>query len=319
MEGFADEGMDLQIKMVVDSNAVIRSLRHYANMGKSSLLLKLKSNPLFPLYSPVDLEGEVLEYIETKEKIPANRPKMREAWNLIRKNITIQEKIQTESWNKAKEVIGKRDSDDIPFVGVYFDLNASGIVTDDKDYDNPEIRRFTIESLGELVGGFHRGIFSFFIMHDISPLLLDFVKQVSLSIIKFLSEAIVLVLRFVKDLATGAVSKISEHVDRIPSWIAGILLGVFLSVGAVALLHDDTRKKIKNTIQLVKEKIQPILDKILHLAKALLERLIEYAKKSAPYANMTMIAIEELHTNIQNLKQEVMSLLSEESSFHPKT
>ena len=163
INGFDNKEMDLQIKIVVDTNVVIKSLRHYAKTGKSSLLLKLESNPLFPLYSPTDLEDEVSDYIENKEKDPKNRPKMREMWSLIRTNITVQEKIRTESWNKAKEVIGKRDSDDVPFVGVYFDLNASGIVTDDEDYDQPEIRRFTIESLGNLVGNFHRGIF--FIFH----------------------------------------------------------------------------------------------------------------------------------------------------------
>ena len=315
LDGLVDEGMDLQVKMVVDSNAVIRSLTYYAKTGKSPLLLKLKSNPLFPLYSPIDLEDEVSEYIEIKEKNLEYKPKMRHAWNLIKKNIIIQKNIQTESWNKAKKIIGKRDSDDVPFVAVYIDLNASGIVTDDKDYEHPEIRRFTVESLGELVGNFHRGIFSFFIMHDLSPPLFDFVKQVSLSIIKFLSEAVLLVLGFVKVLATGTISKILEWLSKTPSWITYLLLGVLFSVGIFALFHDDIRKKAQNLIQRLKEKIRPILDKIIRFIKIFLKKLTEYAEKSAPYANMTMTSIIELHTNIQKLKQEFISLLSEESLF----
>ena len=313
--GLANGEMDLQVKLVVDSNAVIRSLMHYAKTGKSPLLLKLESNPLFPLYSPTDLEDEVSEYIETKEKDPENRPKMREAWSLIRKNIIIQKKIQTKSWNKAKEVIGKRDSDDMPFVGVYFDLNASGIVTDDKDYDHPEIKRFTIESLGELVGDFHRGIFSFFIVNDLSPPLFDFVKQISLSIIKFLSETIVLVLGFIKSLATGTVSKVLEWLDRAPSWFMWLLLGVFLIVGITVIFHDSARKRVEDVIQRAKEKIRPSLDRILHFVKILFGKLIEYIEKSSPYANMTLISIRELHTNIQKLHEEVEALLSEESLF----
>ena len=81
INGFDNKEMDLQIKIVVDTNVVIKSLRHYAKTGKSSLLLKLESNPLFPLYSPTDLEDEVSDYIDNKEKDPKNRPKMREMWS----------------------------------------------------------------------------------------------------------------------------------------------------------------------------------------------------------------------------------------------
>jgi len=67
---------------------------------------------------------------------------MRKAWNQIKQNIIFQKEIDLESWNRAQKAIGKRDSDDVPFVGVYFDLKASGVITDDKDYEHPEIRRF---------------------------------------------------------------------------------------------------------------------------------------------------------------------------------
>ena len=312
INGLVNKEMDLQIRIVVDTNVVIKSLRHYAKTGESSLLLKLESNPLFPLYSPTDLEDEVSDYIENKEKDPKNRPKMREMWSLIRTNITVQEKIRTESWNKAKEVIGKRDSDDVPFVGVYFDLNASGIVTDDEDYDQPEIRRFTIESLGNLVGNFHRGIFSFFIINDLGPPLFDFIKQVALSIIKFLAETIVQVFGFIKALATGGVSKIIELIDKIPSWLMVLFLGVLVIGGIAIISHDDTRKRAEDIVQHAKEKIRPVLDKIILFVKNLLAKLIKYAKKSAPYADMTMISIEELEENIQKLREEVETLLSEE-------
>lgn len=303
----------LQVKLVIDSNIVIRSLKYYAKTGKSSLLFKLKSNPLFPLYSPINLETEVLEYIEVKEKNQKYKPKMRKAWNLIKQNIIFQKEIDMESWNKAQETIGKRDSDDVPFVGVYFDLKASGIITDDKDYEHPEIRRFNIESLGEVIGTFHRGIFSFFILNDFSPLLFNFIKQISLSILKFLSEVLVLFLGFFKALATGAISKISELLSRAPSWFFWLLFGAFGIGIVVILLHDGARNKVKSFAQNAKEKIKPILDKIINFMKILFGKLIEYAEKSAPYASMTLISIKELSENIRKLQEEVRILLSEES------
>lgn len=315
MNWITKDGADLQVKLVVDSNTVIRSLRYYAKTGKPSLLFKLKSNPLFPLYSPIDLETEVLEYIEIKEKNQKYKPKMKKAWNLIKQNITFQKEIHMESWNKAKEIIGKRDSDDIPFVGVYFDLNASGVITEDKDYEHPEIRQFNIESLGEIVGTFHRGIFSFFILNDISPLLFDFIKQISLSILKFLSEILVLFLGVFKALATGAISKIFELLSKAPSWLLWLFLGAF-GVGIIAVLfHDSARNKVKSFAQSTKEKIKPIVDRIIHFMRIFFGKLIEYTKKSAPYASMTLISIKELSENIDKLQEEVQTLLSEESLF----
>lgn len=315
MNWITKEGVDMQIKLVVDSNAVISSLRYYAETGKPSLLLKLKSNPLFPLYSPIDLETEVLEYIEVKEKNQKYKPKMRKAWNMIKQNIIFQKEIDMKSWNKAKEVIGKRDSDDVPFVGVYFDLNASGVVTDDKHYEHPEIRRFSIESLGEIVGTFHRGIFSFFILNDISPLLFEFIRQISLSILKFLSEVLVLFLGLFKALVTGAMSKIIELLSKAPSWLSWVFLGVFVVGTMAVLLHEDTRNKVKSFAQNTKEKIKPILDRIIYFMKMFFGKLIEYVKKSAPYTCMTMLSIKELYKNIDNLQEEIQTLFSEESLF----
>lgn len=133
IDWITEDESGLQIKLVIDSNTVIRTLKHFAKTGKSSLLFKLKSNPLFPIYASINLETEVLEFIDIKEKNQKYKPKMKKSWNLIKQNIIFQHEIDMESWNKAQETIGKRDSDDVPFVGVYFDLKASGVITEDKD------------------------------------------------------------------------------------------------------------------------------------------------------------------------------------------
>lgn len=309
------ESTDLQVKFVIDSNIVIRSLRYYVKTGNTPLLLNLKSNPLFPLYSPVNLDTEVLDYIETKEKNSKYKSKMRKIWKSIKENITLLDNIGIESWNKAQEIIGKRDPDDIPFVGVYFDLNASGIVTDDKDYEHPEIKRFNIESLGDIVGIFHRGLFSFYILNDLTPLLFDFIKQFSLSFLKSLSNILILFLRFIKAIITGAMTKIFELLSNVPSsWLFIGILGIVAS-GLAISLHDGIRNKIKDSAQSIKTKIQQVFNKIISIMKIFFETLINYAKGSAPYAAMTLTIINEFNQNIKNLQEEFLNLISEESLF----
>lgn len=149
-------------------------------------------------------------------------------------------------------------------------------------------------------------------MNDFTPLLFDLIKQISLSILKFLAEILVLFLGFFKAVATGTVSKISELLSRAPSWFFWLLFGA-IGVGVVTiLLHDGVRNKVKNFIQNAKETIKPILDRIISFMKILFSKLIEYTKKSAPYANMTLISIKELSENIIKL-EEIRILLSEES------
>ena len=92
-----------------------------------------------------------------------------------------------------------------------------------------------------------------------------------------------------------------------------ILSGVAIAGLIAILLHDDTRKKINDLVQRIKEKIKPILDRILHLVKVLFEKLIDYAEKSAPYAGMALVSFKELSSNIEKLQEEVMLLLSKES------
>jgi len=107
------------------------------------------------------------------------------------------------------------------------------------------------ESLGEINGTFHRGIFSFFILNDFSPLLFDFIKQISLSILKFLS-VLVLFLGFLKALATGSMSKISTLLSKDP-WFYWLLFSAFGISIITILLHDGARNKVKSFAQSARE------------------------------------------------------------------
>lgn len=124
-----------------------------------------------------------------------------------------------------------------------------------------------------------------------------------------------LFLNFFKALATNAISKILNLLSKSPTWFSGLLLGTFGIGIVIILLHDGARNKVKSFFQNAKEKIKPILDKIINLIQILFRKLIEYAEKSAPYASMTLISIKELSENIRKLQEEVQTLLLEESLF----
>lgn len=301
---------ELEVKLVVDSNSVIRSLKYYAKKKSDPLLFKLLDNPIFPIFAPINLEDEVLDYIANKEENKKLKPILDEGWTRIKQQIKFHAKMNLESWNEAIKIIGKNDGDDIPFVGVYLDLKASAIITDDKHFDHPEIRKLNIEALGEIVGSYHRGVFSFFIIDEISPLVVELIRYVCGAIFKILVGVIMFVMKLIKAIVEGSVETISKLIEKInPKFVLLLLIATSL----ILIFHEGARKKVLGAIHSIKEKVQPMISKILELLKKIANEILEYVKKVSPYAGMTFEALKELTDNIEKLREEINKFSAEES------
>lgn len=310
VEWIKEEPKDLQVKLVVDSNSVIRSLKYFAKKRSEPLLFKLAGNPIFPIFSPANLEEEVLDYIENKEENEEWKPRLLEGWEIIKQHIKFHIEIDLESWNEAKKIIGKNDDDDVPFVGVYLDLKASAIITDDKHFEHPEIKKLNLESLGEIVGSYHRGVFSFFVINDFTPLVFELIRYVCTAIFKVLAEVITFIVKLAKDIVNGTVTGMNQIIEKInPKFVLVLLVAITL----ILLLHEKSRKKVSEVLHSIKEKIQPIVSKILELLKKLLYKLLDYIEKASPYAGMAVDVLKELSNNVEKLREEIKRFSAEES------
>src|SRR6185312_7007985 len=260
------------------------------------------------IYIPKIAEVEVLKYIEKKTKKKQNTEKLRELWQTLKHNLKIQEAQDPQAEEIAKEIIGKRDPSDIPFVSLYVDIGATAIVTNDNDYDTPSVKKFSVGDLNNIVAVFHRGIFSFFVMNDVLPLVIEGISKIIIAIVKSLYQFLVLIFNICVSTLTGAISKLSNFLSKIPS---NAQIAIVLSCTLLALFlafHKGARDKISGFIKSMWDKIKSFVITITNFISNAIGKLIQYAKLSGPYVGMSLTILLEIHKHIIVISEEIKNL-----------
>ncbi len=300
---------DITMEIVVDSSSVINQLNHFAT-GKSSLLFHLNENPIFPLCAPPLLEKEVLDYIENKAKKKYSKEKLLEGWSVLKTRITIKE-IQNDEAVAAATKIMKRDPNDVPFVSLVIDTGASAILSQDNDFTD-SVRRFTVSTLGEMVGVYHRGLFSFFIMSDVVPLVIELAGKLVVGIIKILFEFVVIIATLVKAFIKGSVNTLSNIVSKMPNWAIAVLVIVTIAILSLVAMNEKTRKKMILGLKSIWNKTKSTIGKITVWLVKCMKFLLNYLKKMSPYIEMSAVVIADLEKQIELLKKEIENMKLED-------
>lgn len=310
---FGDKTQEIQVSLVIDSNIVIKSLIYYSN-GHESILFKLTKNPVISLHAPSKLEEEVIDYIENKKKKKIDKKKLEEGWLILRNNIKIID-IQNRTYKElADSIIGTKDVDDVPFVGVYLEMGAAGILTDDKHFLHPIIKRFSIPELGNVVGTYHRGMFSFFVLYDVVPSLLGFIKDIITALTAEMLNFIKIIFSALGAILSGSIEKLAGIISRMPSWLGGVLLGAGLITALFILFDEKARTKVSQKLNNIWNKIKPILTEIFEFLKNLINNLLTKIGKLSPYISMSSIALQKLLEDIEDFKKEIRTLKLEDSA-----
>jgi predicted nucleic acid-binding protein len=124
-----------QFRLILDTSILFGAVWGSVRGNKTALLEKLTNNPLIKICAPAHLEVEIYEKIETKfpEKQRAT------AQNIAKRilgNIEIINKQSEISIKKAHSQLSNRDPKDIPFLSLAFDVKASRILTNDRDFED---------------------------------------------------------------------------------------------------------------------------------------------------------------------------------------
>ena len=301
---------DITMEIVIDSSSVISTLNYFAE-GKSGLLFHLTENPIFPLCGPPLLEKEVTDYIENKAKKKYDKKKLSEGWKLLQSSITIKQPQNREAVTAATEIM-KRDPKDIPFVSLVIDTGASAILAQDNDFAD-SVRRFTINTLGDVVGVYHRGLFSFFIMTDFVPPVLELAGRIATEIVKILFEFIALIATFAKAIIKGSVNTLSNIVSNLPNWATGVLISMVLALTLVMVIDENTRKKVISGLKSLWRKTKPSIDNITSWLVNSIDFLLDYLEKMSPYVGIIATTIVDLRKHVESLKMEIMNIKLEDA------
>jgi predicted nucleic acid-binding protein len=308
----------INVSLVADSSVIIQSIKYHAK-GKTSILYHLAENHLFPIYTPKEAEAEVLDYIENKAKKNESKTKLRKAWKNLKPILKIREVMNSEAKKIAKEMIRDRDPNDAPFIGLYFELGATAVLTSDRDYESATVRKFNIAELNDVVAVFHKGFFSFFIMNDITPLVLEGLSKLVMAIAKVLFGFLKQLFEIGVGVISGAFEKIGELISKIPKnaqkWIT---VGLFAAAAAVLLatiFYEGARKKVTGAIKSVWNNIKPVLEKIVNWLTNIINSLIHYAKLSGPYIGTSVEILAEIQSHIAEISEKIKNLGLESANF----
>jgi predicted nucleic acid-binding protein len=288
---------------------VIKSLNYYAS-GKIPILLHLVDNPIFDLYAPPELETEVLEYINQRD---AKKEILLAGWNTLKNALKIKSVQNNKARKLAIDAIGKKDLDDVPFVELYFALNAHGIITDDKHYEDPTIKKFDIPKLGKVVGTYHMGMTSFFIAYDLMPQVIDFLFKIIGFIVKELARYLEMLITLIAAALTGAVNNIATAISNAPQWLQALLLGALAAGVIVMVFSEKTRDKVTSAAKIFWSKIKPLLVQIVNWLKSVINYLLERIKKLGPYAISSASVLAEINKHIEEFKNEIRNIILDES------
>ena len=306
----------LRLGLVIDTNVAIQAITYYSK-GKPSILFHLEKNPIFPIYAPVEIEEEISKYIhgEAKTKKNYNKEKLEEGWSKLKKILTIKDVVDKKIREKAINLIGKRDPCDVPFVSLFIEVGAVAILTEDHHYDNLSIQKFSIRDLDKIVATSHRGVYSFFLYHDIVPKIFELLAKLVVNLLKVIFQFFMFLFKIMKSLAKGAIDRVGKLLSKIPPevGIMALLLGI---LGVVLLAHDkDLRGKITSPIKSAWKQVKIFLEKIISWLLDTTQTLVGYTAATKPYVGVSLTALTDIYQNITKLSEEIKKLYQDSAYF----
>ncbi|MCQ6253846.1 PIN domain-containing protein [Methanocaldococcus sp.] len=263
------------------------------------------NNPFIELYAPPLIKKELKDKIETvlpkkckKKNIDENIAKSKaiKIANKILSNIKIISDKKLNSWRKrAYELIGHRDINDIPFVTLALSLEAHGIITHDKDFNDQKIVKiWKVGKVKAIITEFSQGSFSFFILNTTIPLAFKICSSILITILKIITNIIGKIIEILRIIVTKGLNSLS----KIPN---DYLIILFLS-SILGIIFLANKPKIINQIKEALKKLKNMLLKLIESVKNILKPLLSFVKFSIKAIGYLFYKTIKAINEIENLE-----------------
>ncbi|MHA1187978.1 MAG: PIN domain-containing protein [Candidatus Heimdallarchaeota archaeon] len=302
-----DGNQKITLQVVLDASILNRHIRAYIKHDHS-FLLDLLESPFFNGIAPIKLKNEINKHIADIAIYCKRDVKEIEiiATKFLSK-VTYQNLDDDIAYQKAADMIAKRDKDDVDYVALYLKLGKHAIISTDKDIlDLEEVNswRSTKEAC-EIINIYQQGSASFVVLATSIPLLGLILFELGILIIGgLLAFIIALIDKIIKIIKTGY-----DFISILPNeW--KIILGILF---VTLLIWEDSRelifKAIKKSIQNYIKRIKEIID--------FMKPYFVIAGKwcSEEFIVNSTILLENISLTINQLNQLENQLTLEESEY----
>lgn len=294
---------NITLELVVDSNVIYRDVYGIVK-GKSSFLNDLidNSHSFLKFYAPPDIITEVNRAID--EDLPKRFDKVKAkeiAKNTISK-INILEGQKWEAVKRADALIGGRDKKDVPFMALSLSMRTHGIVTYDKDFSIGKIRKWKLSETERMVTDISEGAFSFFIIGNGLPVILQIGYWLCISILNLIAYAIGGLVELAIALAAGSIDALSRIPPEILLMVGGIVTLAYIFSEQVRQGVNDFISMLADIAKKIIEGIKEVFSAIVEYLKSVFEVLMPFVSFSVKGVGYLLYSSAELISKMDTLE-----------------
>ncbi|MGI0060185.1 MAG: PIN domain-containing protein, partial [Nitrosotalea sp.] len=188
--------------------------------------------------------------------------------------ITILEATKWEAFKKAEALIGKRDKKDVPFLALSFSMKTQGVITYDDDFREGNVKIWKLGETEHMLTDISKGAFSFFLIGNSLPIILQLCYFMCISILNLIISAIKGLVGLAMALAEGSMDALSKIPPEILLTVGGILVLAYIFsedvrrgmgefIGTLANIAKRIIAGIKEVISVVLDYLKGIFDALM--------------------------------------------------------
>lgn len=289
-----------EMSIIVDNNFVFGQINGCVENDKKledTFLYMIANIKFIKLYAPPKLREELYDKIEKKIKV--NNSKAKEYADKILQKIEIKDAFWIDEWKKANNLIGHKDSDDVPYLALAFSLGTHSILSMDKVFQEAGTTQvWTKSDLDTILTNYNKGFISFYVV-GATIAIIQFIWNVIIATLKVIADIIIELLQPLILIASGTIKFISE----IPSVILLAIIGALI-------ISDDMQSISKDIILNIGKKAKEGLEYISKFIVWIKDFIDQICKAFAP-TGITMLELagyfvleyHELQLQVANLEK----------------
>lgn len=234
-----DEALSIKLRLVVDSNIIIKDAFRVAS-GNPSTTLRLLGSPFVELIAPRQIIDEVDKQVRLDIPREADLTvALAHAKKLLQRVSIVDDlSIIAAAFGSSKKIRGN----DFYFLGLTISSKARAIISlDKKAFDNvPEIHRWEMSKTSEAIVSLESGVLSFSLFSIGVELSGDLLKYLIFPVLAGIAEILEEMVSLIAVGITGIVSALK----KVPDWAWLIILAALIGLGIGAAVNEDFRKKV---------------------------------------------------------------------------
>lgn len=284
------------LSIVVDNNFIFGNIKNAINRNchiDESFISKLAKSEFIKFYAPPKLKEELYAKIE-KYLSDSKELAISYADNLLN-HITIKDAAWVEEWQRANNLIGHIDVDDVPYLALAFNIGSHSIVSYDKVFKKQnDVQIWDQKELGKVMTSYNSGTIAFMLM-GLSAITI-------VQVIKF----VILILKLLFDAIIALVSNLIRLLSFIPLpvWLAGgaLLAIAYNTSNEIKELFDDVKEDSNEWIKKQKVELGKVIQEITTLLEVFKNENNQKFKTGFDFLSFLLLQFSSLNDDIKNIE-----------------